>query len=502
MDRGAGAGSGSHRGWPGAVVVVVLGAVLLAIPATNVARDLAVRRNPLYATLLESAVPAVLAGVVLGAGLWLVRSDRGPAFSRHVARWAVGLALGAALAAVWSLGIQVYVQQTGPKPVVLAANTVIVGAVGGLAVGIYNARVSEKRDELRAERDRFSALFENVPTSVVAVRLEDDDPIVESVNPGFEAVFGFEENELRGKNLNDYVVPVTADGRAVEPTTAQELDADRQRGEWQGDEVTLKTEDGLRDFIRLTAPVETAVRQDKYGIYIDITERKQRKERLRVLSRILRHNIRNKLTVIAGHAELLEGDTDSAAAIVEAAEELSALSERTVSIGDVVSGDRTLRPVSLRELTEDAVESVDRKHDDWTHEIDCPEDAVVQGTSALGTAIEELVENAIVHSDRDTPRVEIRATESTDGTYWEFVVADDGPGVPDTEFEEIVDETSASQLNHATGIGLWAVNWVVNDAGGELQVGESDLGGTAVTLRLKPAGDSLASPAGAPVRTD
>jgi PAS domain-containing protein len=211
MTRDARAGAGPVRQRTGGVVVGVLGAALLAVPLTNVYRDLTIRGNPLYATLLESAGTIAFAALLVAAGVWLVRGDHEPSFGWTVARWVVGVTLVVSVTVASTVGIQYYTQG-GLEPLALAGDTLIVGAVGGLGVGIYNARVEQKREELRAERDRFSALFQNVPNSVVSVRLEDGDPIVDSVNPAFEEVFGFSEGELRGQNLNDYVVPRTADG--------------------------------------------------------------------------------------------------------------------------------------------------------------------------------------------------------------------------------------------------------------------------------------------------
>ncbi|WP_218055098.1 GAF domain-containing protein, partial [Haloparvum sedimenti] len=44
----------------------------------------------------------------------------------------------------------------------------------------------ETHERLRRERDRFSALFENIPDAAVAYEYVDDEPVVRQVNPAFE----------------------------------------------------------------------------------------------------------------------------------------------------------------------------------------------------------------------------------------------------------------------------------------------------------------------------
>lgn len=68
-----------------------------------------------------------------------------------------------------------------------------------------------------------------------------------------------------------------------------------------------------------------------------------------------------------------------------------------------------------------------------------------------------------------------------------ITVLDNGPGIPEREQALIMGEREITQLNHATGIGLWVVKWVVESYGGELTFDESEDGGSAVTLRLDRA---------------
>src|SRR5690606_31301152 len=50
----------------------------------------------------------------------------------------------------------------------------------------------------------FTQLFQNIPLAVVML---DDGGKVVQVNRAFEEMFGYHKDELRSRNLNDFIVP-------------------------------------------------------------------------------------------------------------------------------------------------------------------------------------------------------------------------------------------------------------------------------------------------------
>ena len=48
------------------------------------------------------------------------------------------------------------------------------------------------------------------------------------------------------------------------------------------------------------------------GVLKDITERRRREQRMEVMDRILRHNLRNEMNVVRGRAEMIRRNTDGA----------------------------------------------------------------------------------------------------------------------------------------------------------------------------------------------
>ncbi|WP_254809432.1 PAS domain S-box protein [Natronosalvus amylolyticus] len=136
-----------------------------------------------------------------------------------------------------------------------------------------SAAISRIRSEraVRRERDRFAALFENVPDGVVFTGEVGNNTIVD-VNPAFESMFGFDREALLGNSLDSMIVPDDDDPVDIYETAG--LDSLITR------EVTRLTANGPREFLGHGFAIELEDTIHEYAIYTDITERKQREREL------------------------------------------------------------------------------------------------------------------------------------------------------------------------------------------------------------------------------
>ena len=89
----------------------------------------------------------------------------------------------------------------------------------------------------------------------------------------------------------------------------------------------------------------------------------------------------------------------------------------------------------------------------------------VRGDGRLGSAVAELVENAVLHGG-DAPTVSVTATVG-DGRV-ELAVADDGPGIPRVERAVIGGDVDITQLAHSRGMGLWIAASAASAVGGDI----------------------------------
>jgi signal transduction histidine kinase len=242
--------------------------------------------------------------------------------------------------------------------------------------------------------------------------------------------------------------------------------------------ITCRTTRGRRQFEPGVSPLV-----DEHGetlgytvALFDVTDREIRRQRLAVLNRILRHNVRNELDVIRAHAE--GADLDPAVAGVDRLGEISEEARRVQELMERSTADRTETVLSpfLDDIVADATAGTDAETT-----VTAPEATVTIDRERCRYALRHLVENAVEHNDGESPRVAVRSEREESGVR--FVVADDGPGIPESE-RAVIDSGEEVPLEHASGLGLWGANWAVQTAGGSLSFGESDLGGTAVTVTL------------------
>ena len=69
---------------------------------------------------------------------------------------------------------------------------------------LLEEEVELRTREIITQKQYFEALIQNLPVSIVSLDL---DYRVRAVNPAFERLFGFKDDELAGKPLEDYIVP-------------------------------------------------------------------------------------------------------------------------------------------------------------------------------------------------------------------------------------------------------------------------------------------------------
>jgi PAS domain S-box-containing protein len=368
-------------------------------------------------------------------------------------------------------------------------------------VGVLRDVSDRKRVEaqLQTERDRLSVLFENVPDPVVEADVDGDGHLrIRSVNPAFESVFGVEAAEVRDDRLAEQVLPP-----AAEPGEDGFWNCFDETGPFQ-EEVRRRTDEGIRHFLLRGIPFETAADEGTttFGIYTDITDQKRRQRQLQVLNRVLRHNLRNDMNKIVGYADLLGAAADDpdqearAATIQTVADGIVGLSEHVRQLGTALDDEvERNRPIDAVKLVEDLLEPYRARHDVEVR-TSLPDAQPIDADARLKLALENLLANAVEHSERETPTVEVSVdqVDADRGEWVDLVVADDGPGIPESERTVFTENPEITDVEHGSGLGLWVVNWVVASLGGELVLSSDRSAGSEITIRLRAADpDDVAS---------
>ncbi|WP_241692970.1 PAS domain S-box protein [Haloarcula limicola] len=357
-------------------------------------------------------------------------------------------------------------------------------------VGVVRDRteLEQAREDLRDERDRFSYLFNNLPDAVAETESGDDGSVVRSVNPAFTDVFGVDHATALDERLGEFVQPPT---EASSEESSRFTDADGNETVRTA-EIRRRTDDGFRDFLFRGIPYR---RDDGrvwgFCIYTDITDQKERERRLEVLNRVLRHNLRNDLTVVLGLADALAArlDDEDHLSLLDRLQrktaDVASLSDRAREIErSIRRGDADSAPVPVVEAVASLVETYERSHD-VTVETAFPETDARAADGRFTRVVEELLNNGVEHAGADPGlSLEIGVTEREVSV----TVADEGPGIPAHELDVLTGEEPITQLSHSSGLGLWLVVWLTESYGGTVTFDGTDETGTVVTLTLPRTG--------------
>ena len=308
-------------------------------------------------------------------------------------------------------------------------------------------------------------------------------------SPSTEAFLGYEPSELDGRPITDLHPDEETTERAWE-LIERVLDGETVEAR----DFPLETKSGSAVYTDIRAapiydgsvPVDERTPADivaVQGMTRDATDRRRREGLISVINRVLRHNLRNAVSVIGGRAEMLEaalsGDqADNAAVIGATADRLLALSETARTLEQNRDLSPELEAVDVVPLVDSVVTDIRARYPEASVTVTAPETAVANTLPRLETALWELTENAAKHGD-EAPSIAVQVAVDPDAVV--VAVADDGPGLPDLE-REVLASGEETQLVHGTGLGLWLVYWIVTSLDGSLNVTTD--AGTTVEIRL------------------
>lgn len=268
-------------------------------------------------------------------------------------------------------------------------------------------------------------------------------------------------------------------------------------------------QDALDEFVGVPDPFSTlgeaipqvlGVAVLAWGVTRWVAQRDRREARLEeqadqlgLLGRLIRHDIRNDMSVIKGVVLMAEEDADDL--VREHLERIDRTADHTAELTDtahhLVQLVRQGREVTghtfdLASVLEREVEQARRRWPEASIEIDRPvPDAQVQAHQLFPAVVRNLVNNAIQHHDRDDPQVRLD-TETLDGSV-RFRVSDDGPGIPREKRAKLFGSAPRLDEEASEGVGLGMVRLVVDQSGGSIDVRDNEPSGTVVDVQLPRA---------------
>lgn len=319
------------------------------------------------------------------------------------------------------------------------------------------------------------------PDPVLTYSINDDVLMVHQINDQWERSIGaIEPGTLLDECLPDRLLKVIDTDRIIADDSIETTIT------WDQNE---KTE---REFLlRMTPPTEPS--ETGYLILTDISDplhelrdlRAQR-DRLEEFASILSHNLRNPLDVAKARITAAQ-ETRADIHFEKAEESLDRMEEIITNVLVLARQGRIIdeiEPVELETVVRDAWTGIAAESAELHVDGSLP--TIEADATRLQELFENLFRNAIEHSGKDvtvevgtfkltSPTSEPEAgTSSSSGFY----VADDGPGIPLENRQQIFElgySTGAS-----TGLGLPIVERIANAHGWDVRVTTSDSGGARI----------------------
>jgi PAS domain S-box-containing protein len=313
--------------------------------------------------------------------------------------------------------------------------------------------------------------------------------IITDVNRAGQAFTGYSRDELVGEPVSII---------AGETDVVHEIMETLIRGDpWQGG-FALQTKFGTRVYGRgSTAPIVVDGKTKGYvAVFVDTTKQRRYASTSRVLSRLLRHDLRNELNLLYGYISRAATNTDdedvldALSAAHEQIDQIVGRSDQVRNLRELLeqSYDAESRPIRLAELLEERTVAARKQFPEAEISLGDVAGVRVYADDLLSAALDALIENAVVHNDKPVPRVEIEALDRQTDVV--VRVRDNGPGVPPEQEDLIFGREDVDVVHHGTGLGLFLVDSIVSNYDGTVWVEENDPEGAVFAIRLQHASDT------------
>ncbi|MEY7847768.1 ATP-binding protein [Natrarchaeobius sp. A-rgal3] len=333
---------------------------------------------------------------------------------------------------------------------------------------------------------KIPPILENMNIAITLHDPESGDVL--DVNEQLEELYGYSKEELQAMSVEDYTAPSTkfTQEKAIRRIRAA-ASGTPQRFEWQ-----IERTNGEYRWVDVHL-TQTSLDGDWYVLaeINDVTEYRAREQLLRLLNRVIRHNLRNDMNILVGYADRIktaienEQVEEEIETILNIAMDVGTLSESLNQIENVVKSNATQRePTNLRNVVQNHVAQAQNRHPSVDIETNLHTGVWVSADKSLEYAIENAIENAIEHNDQDSPEVTVTATEDFEHDQGRICIADNGPKIPDVEVAVLGDGSKADSTYHGSGVGLWIMKWCVDSLGGELAFETNEPRGNVVKIDL------------------
>lgn len=293
----------------------------------------------------------------------------------------------------------------------------------------------EAREKLKKNEELFRNLFLNAPAAIAMIS---PDNKIQNVNKSFEDLFGYTEEEIKGKDIDELIVPE----EEYEEVPKMSEDKQSTMDSFQKEARRVTKGGTLIDVFVAGIPVFVDGEPlAGFGMYIDITEQKKYEEEIytslkekHVLLQEIHHRVKNNLAVVSGLLQLQVYETDDPV-IQETLKESENRIQTMALIHEKLYNSRNLARISCQSYISELVETI-RNTIGSNKDIDVHmdiEDIKLSINKAVPFAllVNEVVTNSFKHAftKGEEGTIEIYLQESEN--VIEAHLRDDGRGLPE-----------------------------------------------------------------------
>lgn len=210
-----------------------------------------------------------------------------------------------------------------------------------------------------------------------------------------------------------------------------------------------------------------------------LEELNKRSLQFKIISRIFRHNMRNKLSVLKGNIFLIDNNQEIKTSLKETTKDIQNISEKSYRMINTLNTDKTT-VIHLNNKIENLIKDIEKnKTGDFSINIHHKTNGIkVKGCCInIENSIKELIENSIIHNDN----VQIDIVIKRKFSHISVKICDNGTGIPENEITAL--KGNIHSISHSSGIGLWKAYWGIKKSGWDIDI-ENDKTGAVIKIQI------------------
>ncbi len=339
----------------------------------------------------------------------------------------------------------------------------------------------------------FSELFNNSPMAIV---LLDGVGNVQQVNRGFESLFGYSIQDVKGQSLNNFIVPqeLETEGNDLNSLISAEQIIKIETTRLNRNKVPVSV-------IIYGVPIHFENKTiGIFGVYVDITDQKKIEEELKVRNSELdnfvykvSHDLRAPLSSVLGLVNLAQmpGNDDNLKEYLKIIGDKVGQLDHFIS--DVLSHSKNLK-LDVKTAYIDFKGVIDKTFQELSYmrgADQVEQDIQIKGSKfysdswRIAEIFRNLISNAIKYRKLNGEICRVSITISIDTQRASIIFKDNGIGIQADSLAKIFEMFyRASEQSQGSGLGLYIVRNAVEKLGGQVQVSSKFGEGTTFTLSI------------------